>query len=319
MSSTTRRTVLLLVGAATATAAAALLAGTVERDDPPAPTASPQLYTGDLMRPTSSGKHHTTFEFGDLTVVSLRDGYVDMPPTRLRDDSGHTLETVPDTVPLIDGNLRLSVNAFYITDGTSSVLIDTGASNAWHSTMGSLLDALNEAGIDRGDITDVAITHNHEDHVNGLIAPDGSQAFPALERVWIGEGDAAVFTGRLAPIRDRVVPVSEKVAVTDRVTALPTPGHTHGHTVYEARSSSGRLLVWGDTVHVPSIQFDQPNVSWELDGDQPQARQARNALLQQLTEPGYFVAGAHLDSPGIGRVTRHGSGYALEYVAAPTS
>ncbi|QUH04186.1 MBL fold metallo-hydrolase [Saccharopolyspora erythraea] len=269
------------------------------------------------MRLISSGRHHATFEFGDLTVTSLRDGYVDMPPTRLRDESGRTLEELPDTVPLVDGNLRLSVNAFLITDGTTSVLIDTGASNAWHSTMGSLLDALDEAAVDRSEITDVAITHNHEDHVNGLIAPDGAEAFPELRRVWIGAGDTSVFTGRLEPVGDRVVPITDKVAINDWVTAVPTPGHTPGHTVYEVRSSAGQLLVWGDTVHVPSLQFAQPKVSWELDGEQSQARKARTALLEQLTSPGHFVAGAHLDSPGLGRVTRNDTGYTLEYLAPP--
>jgi hypothetical protein len=60
------------------------------------------------MRLISSGRHHAPFAFGELTVTSLRDGYVDMPPTRLRDASGHTLKQLPDTVPLVDGNLRLS-------------------------------------------------------------------------------------------------------------------------------------------------------------------------------------------------------------------
>ncbi|MEU8724365.1 MULTISPECIES: hypothetical protein [Streptomyces] len=64
---------------------------------------------------------------------------------------------------------------------------------------------------------------------------------------------------------------------------------------------------------MPSVQFAQPNVSWELDGEQPQARKARTALLEPLTTPGYIGAGAHLDSPGVGHVTRKGTGYALEY------
>ncbi|MGW4890916.1 MBL fold metallo-hydrolase [Kitasatospora sp. NPDC004240] len=270
------------------------------------------------MRLISSGRHHATFEFGDLQVVSLRDGYIDMPPTRLRDEDGCALDVLPAAVPLVGGNLRLSVNAFFVTDGTRSVLIDTGASDNWHDpTMGLIYEALDEAGIDPARITDVAITHNHPDHVSGLITPDGSEAFAELERVWIGEGDTSVFTGRLAPIRDRVVPVSQKVAINDWTTAVPTPGHTPGHTVYHIRSSTGHLLAWGDTVHVPTLQFDQPNVSWELDGNQTQARTARAALLEQLTRPHHYVAGAHLDSPGIARVTPSGDGYALEYLAPP--
>ncbi|GAB0104590.1 hypothetical protein JMUB6875_35650 [Nocardia sp. JMUB6875] len=270
------------------------------------------------MRLISSGLLHATFEFGELQVISLRDGYIDMPPTRLRDEQGRPLPEVPKAVPLVDDNLRLAVNAFYVTDGTRSLLIDTGASDNWHDpTMGLIYDALDEAGVDRAQITDVAITHNHEDHVSGLIMPGGAEAFAKLERVWIGAGDTSVFTGRLDPIRDRVVPVSERVAINDWATAVPTPGHTPGHTVFDIGSGAGHLLVWGDTVHVPTLQFDQPNVAWEYDSDQSRARAQRAALLEQLTRPDHFVAGAHLDSPGIARVTPSGDGYALEYLAPP--
>ncbi|GAA2047754.1 MBL fold metallo-hydrolase [Catenulispora yoronensis] len=272
------------------------------------------------MRLVSSGKLHATFEFGELQVIALRDGYIDMPPTRLRDEDGCPLAEVPAVVPIVGGNLRLAVNAFYVADGTRSLLVDTGASDNWHDpTMGLIYDALDEAGVDRAQITDVAITHDHEDHVSGLIMPDGSEAFAGLERVWMGEGDTAVFTGRLERIRDRVVsvPVSERIAINSWATAVPAPGHTPGHTVYEIRSGAGELLVWGDTVHVPTLQFGQPKVSWEFDGDQAQARAARAALLEQLSQPRRFVAGAHLDSPGIARVTPAGNGYALEYLAPP--
>lgn len=267
------------------------------------------------MRFISGGQQHARFQFGELQVLALRDGYIDVPPTRLRDETGKPLDVVPDIVPLAEGNLRLAVNAFHISDGARSVLVDTGASDALGATMGSLYESLAEAGVERAGITDVAITHNHGDHVNGLIAPDGSPAFPALQRVWIGAGDASVFTGRLEPVRDLVVPITTTVAITDWITAVPTAGHTPGHTVYDIRSSDGHLLVWGDTVHVPSLQFAQPRVSWELDGDQSQAREARAGLLDQLTQPDYFVAGAHLESPGIARVTRAGTSYALEYLS----
>ncbi|MFC5185204.1 MBL fold metallo-hydrolase [Actinomadura harenae] len=273
------------------------------------------------MRLLSTGRLHATFELGDLRVVSLRDGYIDMPPTRLRDEDGCALAELPAAVPLAGDNLRLSVNAFYVTDGTRSLLIDTGASNAWHDpTMGLIYEALDEADVDRAQITDVAITHKHEDHVSGLITPDGSEAFPNLERVWIGAGDTSVFTGRLAPLRDRVVPVSEEVAINDWATAIPSPGHTPGHTVYDIASGPSHLLAWGDTVHVPTLQFTHPEVTWELDNDQPQARAARAALLDRLTQPHHYVAGAHLDSPGIARITpTTPTSYTLTYLAPSTT
>ncbi|AYF78659.1 MBL fold metallo-hydrolase [Nocardia yunnanensis] len=270
------------------------------------------------MRLVSSGRLHAVFDFGGLQVISLRDGYIDMPPSRLRDEHGCPLPNVPDGVPLVGDNLRLAVNAFFVTDGTTSLLIDTGASDNWHDpTMGLIYEALDEARIDRALITDVAITHDHEDHVSGLIMPDGSEAFPKLERVWIGAGDTAVFTGRLETIRERVVPVSERLAINDWATAVPTPGHTPGHTVYEITSGTAHLLVWGDTVHVPTLQFEHPQVAWEFDGNQAQARAARAVLLERLSEANHFVAGAHLDSPGIARVSPAGTGYALEYLAPP--
>lgn len=270
------------------------------------------------MRHLSSGRLHAVFALGALRVTALRDGHIDMPTTRLRDVDGCALGELPATVPLVGGELRLAVNAFHVTDGTRSLLIDTGASDAWHVPgMGLLYDALAEAGIDRAGVTDVAITHDHPDHVQGLVMPDGAEAFPSLARVWIGGADTGVFTDRLAPLRDRVVPVSERTAVNAWATAVPAPGHTPGHTVYEIESGGERLIAWGDTVHVPSLQFERPHVTWQWDGDQDEARAARAGLLERLAGPGHYVAGAHLDSPGVARVSAAGDGYAVEYLAPP--
>ena len=36
------------------------------------------------MERITSGDYHTSYKLGALTITSLRDGYVDMPITRLR-------------------------------------------------------------------------------------------------------------------------------------------------------------------------------------------------------------------------------------------
>ncbi len=266
------------------------------------------------MKLIAKGQNYASFDFGDLKVVALRDGYVDMPPTRLRRESGGVFDTVPAGVHLVGGQLRLSVNAFLIIEDRRSILIDTGASNTWEPTMGGLLDAMREAGIDRDSVTHVALTHTHEDHVNGLIAPDGSEAFPRVERIFVAKEELSVFSGRLAPLRDRTTPIDDHFPVGERVAAIKAAGHSPGHTVYEVESSAGRLMAWGDTIHVPSIQFERPKIAWEYDSDESRARDARMVLLERASRPNHLVAGAHLEFPGIGRVTKNGDEFVFHAV-----
>src|SRR4051794_26207939 len=92
-----------------------------------------------LMLRSSSGNRHASYKIGALTMTSLRDGYVDMPPSRLRQPKDKALsDSQRERASLVGGNLRLSVNAFSLDDGADVTLIDTGASNAWHPTMGLL-------------------------------------------------------------------------------------------------------------------------------------------------------------------------------------
>ncbi|CAJ0853275.1 hypothetical protein R20233_00119 [Ralstonia sp. LMG 32965] len=271
------------------------------------------------MKLISQGQRYAAFEFGDVQIVALRDGYIDVPTTRLCQASGEPLDTLPASVPVVNGQLRLSVNAFLVVHKGTSVLIDTGASNALDDSMGGLLSGLQECGIDRNTITQVAVTHTHEDHVHGLIAPDGSEAFPKAERILIPKEEVSEITGRLAPVRDRVAPVDDGLIVSDRITAVRAAGHSQGHTVYEVRSSAGHLLVWGDIIHVPSIQFGRPELTWELDDSQPQARATRKAILERTARPDYYVAGAHLDFPGIGQVIRRGENFAFQAIESRTT
>jgi glyoxylase-like metal-dependent hydrolase (beta-lactamase superfamily II) len=127
-------------------------------------------------------------------MTSLRDGYVDMPPTRLRQPGNKVFgDDLPRQVRLVDGNLRLSVNAFALMDGTDVTLIDTGASNAWHPSMGLLPHALREVNISVDRVRTIAFTHTHLDHIHGLILPDGHDAFPQLSRLLVPNEELDMF------------------------------------------------------------------------------------------------------------------------------
>ena len=121
-----------------------------------------------------------------------------MPPTRLRRAGNKEFgDELPTQVRLVGGNLRLSVNAFSVDDGTDVTLIDTGASNAWHPSMGRLPLALREADVAVDKVRTIAFTHTHIDHIHGLILPDGHDAFPRLARLLVPKEEI----GMLAPRR----------------------------------------------------------------------------------------------------------------------
>ena len=267
------------------------------------------------MQRSSSGDNHASYKMGALSIASLRDGYVDMPPTRLRRARNKEFgDDLPPQVRLVDGNLRLSVNAFSVDDGTDVTLIDTGASNAWHPSMGRLPLALREAGIAVDRVRTIAFTHTHIDHIHGLILPDGHDAFPRLSRLLVPKEEIGMFRAeaRLQRFHERAEAFEDGQRIAVDIEALAAPGHEVGHTCFRVTSHGETVLVWGDIVHVPSIQFEHPEITWEFDRDQEQARASRLRIMALAADNMYCVAGAHLDSPGVGRITRSGAGFRFD-------
>jgi glyoxylase-like metal-dependent hydrolase (beta-lactamase superfamily II) len=267
------------------------------------------------MHRIASGELYRTYDLGDLRITALRDGYVDMPAGRLRQRGDRPFgDDLPKQVPLFDGKLRLSVNAFAIDDGKEVTLVDTGASDSWHPTMGQLPQALDEAGIDAGDIGTVCFTHTHLDHIQGLVLPDGRDAFPGLTRLLVPARELDLFRAeaRLARFHDLAEPFETSDRLGAHIEVLAAHGHEVGHSCFRVSSGGESLLIWGDTVHVPSLQFERPDVTWEFDTDQDQARESRLRLLALAADDNHYVAGAHLDSPGIGLVVRSADGFRFE-------
>jgi glyoxylase-like metal-dependent hydrolase (beta-lactamase superfamily II) len=267
------------------------------------------------MQRSGSGDNHASYRMGALGIVSLRDGYVDMPPTRLRRVGNKQFgDDLPPQVRLVGGSLRLSVNAFAVDDGGDVTLIDTGASNAWHPSMGRIPVALREAGIAVDRVRTVAFTHTHLDHIHGLILPDGEDAFPRLSRLLVPREEIGMFRAeaRLERFHERAEAFEAGQRIGADIEALGAPGHEVGHTCFRITSHGETVLVWGDIVHVPSIQFEHPEITWEFDGDQELARASRLRMMALAADNMYCVAGAHLDSPGVGRVARAGTGFRFD-------
>ena len=250
---------------------------------------------------------------GAWRVWSLCDGYLEMPASLLRDPQNNPVPQAGRA----GAPLRLSVNCFALAGpGVDGVLIDCGG-GGWAATVGRLEPTMAEAGIDPASITVLALTHTHQDHVQGLLTPDGRVLFANLQAIVIAEAAVQSFLAEahLARFVPLLKPVRNGDRVAQRLSAVALPGHAPGHTGYAFDTDEDRFLFFGDIVHVPALQFGNPALSWGYDDDQPTARATRLKVFHAAAEAGTWIAGAHLGWPGIGRVVRKGEAYGYEPAA----
>ena len=274
---------------------------------------------------------------GRFEITALHDGLIDLEPAKL------LTRTTPERVKsALESSfeapvIATSVNAFVVNTGEKLVLIDagTGPSGVFGPALGRLVQNLRASGYRPEDIDEGYITHMHPDHVGGLVTPAGA-AFPnAIVRMDRRESDYwlqapnealavpehrpffAFAANAIKPYADvgRLEPFEGETVLVPGIRAIPEVGHTRGHTIYEVESNGQRLLVWGDVMHVASVQFAHPQVTIAFDTDSPAAAKARARVFANAAAGRALVAGAHLPFPGIGHLRRAGKGY--EYLPVP--
>jgi glyoxylase-like metal-dependent hydrolase (beta-lactamase superfamily II) len=74
-------------------------------------------------------------------------------------------------------------------------------------------------------------------------------------------------------------------------------------------SKGQKLVVWGDLVHVASVQFGHPEVLMNFDSDTAAGVEQRKKIYAEAAKEGYLIACAHISFPGIGRLRAEGDGY----------
>lgn len=264
---------------------------------------------------------------GDIPVTVLSDGTVSQ-------DLHKILRRT--TIASIDALLarrfqvnpvELSVNAFLIRLPGKLVLVDTGAGQLFAPAAGKLIAALERAGVQPGQITDVLITHAHSDHSGGLVK-DGQRVF-VNATVHVGKPDVDFFfddgnqvrTGydkfyfdvarqTLQPYLDagKLSTFSERKMILPGITGEVHPGHTPGSALFTLESKGERLVFVGDMIHVADVQFPDPAVTIAYDQDEDGAARARAETFAAFARSGDLIAGPHLQFPGVGRLRAAATG-----------
>jgi len=268
-----------------------------------------------------AGVYHR--RIGDIVVTAISDGYMipdhemtrNLPPEELAQALAADFRT----------ELVFSVNAFLVRSRERTVLIDTGSGDYFGPATGHVVENLRAAGVAPEDVDTVLLTHMHPDHSAGLTnVATGELIFPNAELVaheneprhWFDDAQMAraselykrihfgMTREQVTPYLDRLRTFTNDEEVLPGVIAVPLAGHTPGHSGYLIESAGQGLLIWGDVIHIPEVQFARPEITMVPDLDPDMAVASRRRILDMAEHEGLLVTGMHLHYPGFGNVSR---------------
>ncbi|MBP5327663.1 MAG: MBL fold metallo-hydrolase [Bacteroidales bacterium] len=257
-----------------------------------------------------------------VTNQSLKDT-VEMPPCQIVCDMDNMVVlTITDrvnsmSIDLFKGSYNDSLLSALMPEGTSpsainAFLIKTSGDNSGRGKHNILVDAglgekagglmlkqLDKLGVKPVDIDAVCLTHLHGDHIGGLLK-GGKPVFPNADiylsveeyNAWSDDGPMAshneIWKQVLNVYSNRIKLCNDGDTIVDGwVVARLAPGHTPGHTIYEA----GNCLFIGDLVHAQDVQFAYPEFCARYDNDPVQAVKTRKKVLSTMV--GHYLCGAH--------------------------
>lgn len=223
-----------------------------------------------------------------------------------------------------------------INTGGKLVVIDTGngpgAFAATKGNVGQFANNMAAAGIDAKNVDMVVISHFHGDHVNGLLAADGTPAFPNAEvlvpaaewKYWNDDGEMAkaandrmkgLFASNRKLFNDglkkKVTPYEWGKDVAPGLLAMEAVGHTPGHTAFILSSGSDKLFIQSDVTNHPALFAANPGWHLMFDQDPAQAETTRRKVYDMLVAEKMRVQGFHYPFPANGNVVKDGNGYRI--------
>jgi glyoxylase-like metal-dependent hydrolase (beta-lactamase superfamily II) len=243
---------------------------------------------------------------GAIDLVALVDTVAGYPAANVYPQAGDAIGAYNGFLDS-DGNVVLNFGCFLLRDAGTTLLVDTGWGPEFN---GRLLDELAEAGVAPAEVDFVLFTHLHGDHTGwNLDRATGKPVFgnarylvPGADWAHYSTRDPqpASFTRDVLPLLDAGVMelVDGERTITPGITAVPTPGHTPGHTSATVVSGGDRGYILGDVVISP-VDLAEPGWPNAFDWDNDIARATRHRILEQLA-PTTLVGASHLPAPGLG-------------------
>jgi glyoxylase-like metal-dependent hydrolase (beta-lactamase superfamily II) len=280
----------------------------------PHPVSGPKTKPALVAGPVTVAPGFYRLPFGALQLTSLRDGGYVTP----NDGGDFGSQVGPAAVSKLlqaagapTDRISLSVDALLVRMPGHLVLLDTGLGPTDH---GVLPQSLAMAGVTPDQITDVLITHDHTDHVGGLVTAAGKPAFPKAvihisAREWPGMLGGASTKAIAAAVAGQVKTFEPGQPILPGITPVALYGHTPGHVGYEMASNGQALEDIGDTAHSSIVNLAEPAWRGGMDQDSAAGAATRVAELARLAARHALIFSPHFPWPGVGRIEAKGDGY----------
>ncbi|HRK17951.1 MAG TPA: MBL fold metallo-hydrolase [Hyphomicrobiaceae bacterium] len=270
------------------------------------------------------------FDLGGAELHVVVDGIMDVGSSGAGSNRPEAeVEAALASAGLPPKRIRQPVNVSVLKTATDLIVFDCGGGPNFMDGLGKFSDNFSATGLDPAAVTKVIFTHGHPDHLWGAVdefddslrfpkatyhmadveldlwrSPDATSKLPADRANFVTGAQRNIKT-----IGDRLTAFKAGAEVAPGVLAVPTYGHTQGHTSFELKTKDGPLVILGDALIHPLISFAHPD--WRPGGDHvpEQAVETRKRLLDRLATDKARVLGCHLPTPGLGRVERKDGAY----------
>ncbi|MGV2102539.1 MBL fold metallo-hydrolase [Rhizobium sp. 21-4511-3d] len=284
--------------------------------------------TGDTGKMTTALPEINQFKLGSFKITAIRDG------SNVLEKPFETFGTNqdPESVKkLLTDNFLPGdkfVNSYspaIIDTGSDVILVDTGfGAGARERGMGKLQDGLKAAGYSADDVTVVALTHMHGDHIGGMVE-NGAPAFKNARYVagqaeydfWTdkaregtpAEGGHKAVLANVVPFAEKTTFIKEGDSVVSGITAMLAPGHTPGHMVFHAQSDNKQMVFTGDTANHYILSLLHPEWEVRFDMNKAEAAASRKKVFDLIATDKIAFLGYHMPFPAVGFVEKQGAGY----------
>ena len=277
------------------------------------------------------------YKVGSIEVTAVYDGIWRKPhdPTFIKNASVEDTKEALAKAGLTTEFMPIPLTVVVLKIGDKYVMIDSGSGvGQWQANATNLPSNMKAAGIDRGQISTILVSHFHPDHVWGLMEKGTNAAvFPNAELIvssteyewWTepgrveklpeGRKPAGRRIGDVFPTWKNWKLVEDNAEVAPGVRLLAAFGHTPGHSVFLVTSGKDQLMVSNDAMYVPALLAPHPDWQGAYDQDGATAVTTRRKLMDRVIADKMMVCGAHFPFPGRGTFTKDGDAYAFAPLA----